>query len=180
MHALEWIEREGRFRRQVCASELRKILGRPLRTCTWCGEQVAGRRRQWCSRECVESFQIRIPSIAARHVKRRDRGVCFNCDRDCLAMERLLHGLRTRGGSFGNSFGWSKEVWRPIAEELKRHWGAIGFDVRGWTRLWQADHIIPVCQGGGLCDPSGYRTLCIPCHKAESAWLARERASGRA
>jgi 5-methylcytosine-specific restriction endonuclease McrA len=31
--------------------------------------------------------------------------------------------------------------------------------------LWQADHIVPVSKGGGLCDLSNYRTLCLPCHK---------------
>ena len=31
--------------------------------------------------------------------------------------------------------------------------------------LWEADHTIPVCEGGGGCGLDGYRTLCICCHK---------------
>jgi 5-methylcytosine-specific restriction endonuclease McrA len=48
-----------------------------------------------------------------------------------------------------------------------------------WTdsyTYWEADHIIPVSQGGGCCGLENYRTLCIPCHKKMSAKLAKNRA----
>ncbi len=41
---------------------------------------------------------------------------------------------------------------------------------------WQADHIVPVVEGGGLCGLDGYRTLCDDCHKAETRKLAAKRA----
>ena len=44
---------------------------------------------------------------------------------------------------------------------------------------WEMDHIVPVCEGGGLCGLDGYRTLCIPCHKTETAELAARRAEAR-
>lgn len=47
----------------------------------------------------------------------------------------------------------------------------------GWA--WEMDHIVPVIEGGGLCGVDGYRTLCIPCHKKESAALAKRRAQAR-
>jgi 5-methylcytosine-specific restriction protein A len=31
--------------------------------------------------------------------------------------------------------------------------------------LWDADHIVPVCEGGGECDLENIRTLCLACHK---------------
>lgn len=31
--------------------------------------------------------------------------------------------------------------------------------------FWQADHIVPVCMGGGESDLSNFRTLCVPCHE---------------
>lgn len=34
---------------------------------------------------------------------------------------------------------------------------------------WQADHIRPVYQGGGLCDIDNMRTLCTACHAGETA-----------
>lgn len=40
--------------------------------------------------------------------------------------------------------------------------------------LWDADHIIPVAEGGGECDLSNIRTLCIPCHRKVTKEL-RER-----
>ena len=44
---------------------------------------------------------------------------------------------------------------------------------------WEADHIIPVVEGGGLCGLQNYRTLCLACHRKETAALARRRAEAR-
>lgn len=44
---------------------------------------------------------------------------------------------------------------------------------------WEADHIIPVSEGGGECGLENYRTLCIPCHRQETATLAKRRAAKR-
>lgn len=44
---------------------------------------------------------------------------------------------------------------------------------------WEADHIVPVVEGGGACGLDNFRTACIPCHKRETAALAGRRASGR-
>lgn len=48
-----------------------------------------------------------------------------------------------------------------------------------WRRhgdLWQADHIVPVIEGGGECGIDNYRTLCTACHRRETAALAARRA----
>ena len=44
---------------------------------------------------------------------------------------------------------------------------------------WHMDHIIPVIEGGGSCGLENLRTLCIPCHKKETAKLAARRAEAR-
>jgi len=44
---------------------------------------------------------------------------------------------------------------------------------------WQADHIVPVCEGGGECGLDGLRTLCRKCHNRETAALAARRAAKR-
>ena len=50
----------------------------------------------------------------------------------------------------------------------------------GWRRhLWDADHIVPVAEGGGECDLSNMRTLCLQCHRAATAAL-RRRLGGQA
>ena len=48
--------------------------------------------------------------------------------------------------------------------------------LRSITRksLWDADHVVPVVEGGGGCDLENIRTLCLICHRKATAEL-RER-----
>ena len=41
------------------------------------------------------------------------------------------------------------------------------------AQKWQADHIVPVAEGGGLCGLDGYRTLCSQCHGVETGKLRK-------
>jgi 5-methylcytosine-specific restriction endonuclease McrA len=53
-----------------------------------------------------------------------------------------------------------------------QEWG-----VRGARRsLWDADHIIPVAEGGGECDLDNMRTLCLKCHRIATAALRKRLA----
>ena len=45
--------------------------------------------------------------------------------------------------------------------------------------LWHADHIIPVIEGGGECGIENIRTLCVACHRSETAALRRRMADKR-
>lgn len=47
------------------------------------------------------------------------------------------------------------------------------------TSLWEADHVLPVAEGGGACGLDGFRTLCMICHRKETAALAKRRAAAR-
>jgi 5-methylcytosine-specific restriction endonuclease McrA len=49
-----------------------------------------------------------------------------------------------------------------------RHWG---LKQRIHRSLWEADHIIPVIEGGGECDLDSIRTLCLRCHRKATAAL---------
>ena len=40
-------------------------------------------------------------------------------------------------------------------------------------QFWEADHIIPVSEGGGECGLDNYRTLCVMCHKKATEELNR-------
>lgn len=44
---------------------------------------------------------------------------------------------------------------------------------------WQADHIVPVIEGGGSCGLDNLRTLCTDCHQQETKKLAGRRAEAR-
>jgi 5-methylcytosine-specific restriction endonuclease McrA len=52
-----------------------------------------------------------------------------------------------------------------------QHWG---FSARIRKSLWDADHILPVTEGGGECELDNIRTLCLRCHRAVTKQL-RER-----
>ena len=47
------------------------------------------------------------------------------------------------------------------------------------SSYWDADHIVPVVEGGGECTLENMRTLCVPCHQRVTRELARRRASQR-
>ena len=48
---------------------------------------------------------------------------------------------------------------------------AAEWSLRGRKSLWDADHIVPVAEGGGECDLSNMRTLCLKCHRIHTAEL---------
>lgn len=69
-----------------------------------------------------------------------------------------------------------------IALTSYRYGSGHSNQIRAWlTRAglqdpcWELDHTVPVCEGGGCCGPEGLRVLCIPCHRATTAALARRR-----
>ncbi len=131
--------------------------GRPL--CRWCQlEILAARRRTFCSDYCVHQWRLRSdPGYLRDQVFERDRGVCALCQTDTMAALRCLK--RSRG--------------KALAEELAL-WGLRSVGAR--RSLWDADHILPVAEGGGECDLENLRTLCLPCHREVTADLRRRLA----
>jgi 5-methylcytosine-specific restriction endonuclease McrA len=75
----------------------------------------------------------------------------------------------------------SNRLQKLAAARLKR-WSAElteeGFDISR-TTYWDADHILPVVEGGGGCGLNNLRTLCQPCHKRATRELAARRAKDR-
>lgn len=80
-HAVEWINKEGRFRRAMQVEELRRVLGRKGKMCTWCGTRISRRRSDtFCSENCQTSFFARCdPSYLRQLVEERDKRVCSEC-----------------------------------------------------------------------------------------------------
>ena len=126
--------------------------GRPL--CRWCQlEILARRRRTFCSAFCVHQWRLRSDAGYLRdQVLARDHGVCAECATDTVAAYRQLQ--RSRG---------------PARAELLALWGVRSVAAR--RSLWDADHILPVAEGGGECDLGNLRTLCLPCHREATAAL---------
>ena len=122
--------------------------------CRWCNLEVPLGRHTFCSEWCVGEWKLRSsPSYLREKVFERDRGVCAICRMNCLAEYRRIKRLR----------GAAKA--KVILE----------WNLRGRRSLWDADHIVPVVEGGGECDLSNMRTLCLKCHKLQSAELRLRR-----
>ena len=122
----------------------RNSVGAPL--CRWCNGEVQGRRRTFCSPECVHQWKLRTdPGYLREKVFERDRGVCAQCGIDTVIMRRDMRKLDF-----------------AARRTFLREWG-----LREGSRksLWDADHVLPVAEGGGQCDLSNMRTLCLKCHR---------------
>lgn len=128
--------------------------GRAL--CRWCNLEVPKRRRTFCSDWCVHEWRVRTdPGYLREQVLARDKGVCAMCRVDTRAAFAELK--RSRGG---------------FRMKLLARWGLKRLNRR---TLWDADHILPVAEGGGECDLENIRTLCLMCHRRVTAELRQRR-----
>jgi 5-methylcytosine-specific restriction endonuclease McrA len=128
--------------------------------CRWCGLEVPSNRRSFCCSECVHEYRLRTqPRYVRECVYKRDKAICAICGIDTKEISKQI--LETKDSSDIKNLmqlyniSTKRKVWK------KKYGGG----------LWDADHIIPVCQGGGQCGLDNYRTLCISCHKEETKKL---------
>ena len=125
-----------------------------LALCRWCDlEILVKRRRTFCSDYCVHQWRLRSdPGYLRDHVFARDHGVCQMCQADTVAIFAALR--RSRGAA--RAAGLSLYGMKSLTSRRS---------------LWDADHILPVVEGGGQCDLDNLRTLCLPCHREVTADL---------
>jgi 5-methylcytosine-specific restriction endonuclease McrA len=117
---------------------------------------VSGRRRTFCSDACVHEWRLRSSTSYLREcVFARDRGICAVCRIDTVALRRRVLRL-----PFGR---------RVIEMRALRI-------TRGRKSWWEADHIVPVVEGGDS-NLENIRTLCVLCHRAATAELRQRRAA---
>ncbi len=135
--------------------------------CRFCSTEVAPPRRTFCSDECVHQHRLRADrSYAAGFVFERDAGICAICSIDTVVERHNAH-IALKGA--------------PVAAQsaLKASWKANGWPAT-IARVWyEVDHIVPVCEGGGECGLENLRTLCRPCHLAQTKQLAARRKASR-
>jgi len=124
--------------------------GRAL--CRWCRLEVPAGRFTFCSEWCVHEWRLRTDTGYLREqVLARDHGICAICRVDCRA---AYHDLKR-----------SRGVHR---QKLLARWGLKRISRR---TLWDADHIVPVAEGGGECDLDNIRSLCLLCHRRQTSEL---------
>jgi len=108
--------------------------------------------------------------------------LCRWCQLEILARRRrtfcseyCVHQWRLRSDPgylrdqvFARDRGICTACGKARAEALAL-WGLKTVQAR--RSLWDADHILPVAEGGGQCDLDNIRTLCLPCHREATADL---------
>lgn len=128
--------------------------------CRWCSLEVPPRRFTFCSAYCVHEWKLRSqPAYLREQVFLRDKGICEACRIDTIAEQRRLRYSRGKNRA-----------------ALMAHWG-LRKKIR--KSLWDADHILPVAEGGGECDLENIRTLCLRCHREATRRLRELRAKRR-
>jgi 5-methylcytosine-specific restriction protein A len=154
---------------------LRDPEGKPL--CRECGGPVRAPRRTLCSEKCVEALRIRTsPSAARESVFERDLGVCSRCGTNTQKLRERLRRFRRRRPR-PEVVAEAREIARgfEIAVEVLDSRPIVRFR----RSFWEADHVLPVVEGGGGCGLDNLRTLCIPCHRAATAELTGRRVHRR-
>jgi 5-methylcytosine-specific restriction protein A len=133
------------------------------RLCYWCKNTVKPPKRSFCSESCVHEWKLRTrPSYVRTCLKKRDKEICALCGLDCKRLKIRLSQLWLENREL-----WQIEIEKyPMPKHFRRY-------------LWDADHIVPVCEGGGECGLDNFRTLCIWCHKKETAKLRTQRSQNK-
>lgn len=155
----------------------------PKGYCRYCKKKIENpRRRSFCSEECVREFDIRTSASSVLYwIFKRDNGICRKCGRNAEEAksrhEKLESGMKNK--YWENLWEWDLEIqarfvmYREIEMRRLRNDFQIISPERSW---WEADHVIPVSKGGGECGLENYQTLCVRCHKEETAVLKADLA----
>ena len=119
----------------------------------------------FCSHECWEQYSVQIGRDVRRRLLELEKGVCQLCKLDTKALYTTLKSLQNEDDRREALMQTKFRRFDP-----KRFQKLLSKPTSG--QLWQADHIIPVCEGGGECDLNNYRTLCTVCHQEQTNKLS--------
>lgn len=138
--------------------------------CRYCGNIVSGRRRTFCSDQCVHEYKIRSNyNYAREQVYLRDHSICAQCglNTDLVKAEYEVKAKKL-AESEGRPHRWKIVFDRMASED-------------GWPphhrTWWEADHIVAIAEGGGMGGIETYQTLCYKCHKNKTVDM-RHRLKG--
>lgn len=135
--------------------------------CPWCLCPRDSERRRW-HQACVDEWDSLNPSTQRHEVRRRDKGICATCGRDCLKLAKKIDArLHSWDISAVRFYGFLKKLRIPFK------------NMREVRALWEMDHIIPVVEGGAMAGIANMRTLCRCCHLKETKILTARRVSKR-
>lgn len=131
--------------------------------CRWCRSVVKPPRKTFCNDACVFEWKIRSnPSFARKEVFKRDKGICAECGLDTKSLGKgLKRPLKDE----------TKEQWVKRVDALRKKYSIPKYR----KTLYDVDHIVPVCEGGGSCGLDNLRLLCLFCHRKHTTKLLQKR-----
>lgn len=100
-------------------------------------------------------------------VYQRDGSVCSNCGCEAELTQRVFQHALAHLRFFEGARAFF--LWQKLVV-------LAGFQP-GQPSWWQADHILPLSEGG-LDTLQNLRTLCLPCHRQETSQLKKRLAKG--
>lgn len=159
--------------RQKAASSAR---AKAEKKCRWCGldvHRLSPKRRTFCSDECVHEFSLRSSSSYMRqYIAKRDKYKCQICGLDCKGFLRHLHQwVKEKMAGIAYS-EWSKRRKEFETEYFAQH-GMEWVNTNNRSTFYDIDHVVPVILGGGQCGEDNLRTVCLSCHRKETAKLRK-------
>lgn len=178
----------SKLRREPCAPKGRAPSGNFYCSCG-CGKECIPPRQTWATKDCYPRWAlINDPGAIRQAVFDRDLGVCALCRLDTewfedelKTLSNLLFKLKLNNGITFEQIGSMVDDF--LKERGLSHWrNEIRTPLYGtvdWRHLWEADHIVPVIEGGGQTGLENFRTACLQCHKEQTRLLARRRAEQR-
>ncbi len=166
----------GRYTKYVPPFDERNKAGE--RICIMCGKALTGRQERWCGdNECSRLVWIRSGDQGAmrRYLEGKEKGICQECGMDCGLLKCVVDWVvrnesekETSGSCFD---GMTLKGLRDINVPIK-------ITSASTYVTWEADHIIPLAEGGTHHEDN-IQTLCIRCHKKDTAELHRRLAEKR-
>ena len=141
--------------------------------CAWCAKRFSNAslipdvRSTYCSQKCAEEGRIRRGN-SSQAIREQlfllERGVCCICGIDSHSLFIRIKGLEPseRLNALSNA-NWT------MPKNMSSFQRLLNSPREG--DFWQADHIVPVAEGGGDCSLDNLRTLCTPCHLKETEKL---------
>ena len=126
--------------------------------CRGCGKEVMPPKRTFCGDPaCLHKVRMKTSGGYAREqVFQRDRGVCAKCGLDTEKLKTVLYRVRMEKG---------EQDYRMLLNYYKEKYG---YDFNLEKHMWEADHMVAVCLGGGQATLDEYQTLCIVCHRKKT------------
>jgi CRISPR/Cas system type I-B associated protein Csh2 (Cas7 group RAMP superfamily) len=133
-----------------------------------------------------------------QQVEKRDNGVCGVCGKDTnhvqsnllKLMDVLILAAQENSRKFWHTFDkYHSQILKWISRNKIKHLKAVfksgvaseSVDDLKLLRenlsrtLWEADHIVPVAEGGGACGLENIRTLCRRCHHTATMAMRERR-----